>query len=128
MLDAKTLEWLDWRKITCNRCGTKMCCLPRQGTFTGECDHFRVKAQGMENGVLREDFQDAAEFEARVAAYLAGHGVEDVPMRPWDGIFCPNPPFMGKDCIKWCLLRDARLAVEREMLAEGRGTGRSVKS
>lgn len=121
MLDANTLKWLEQREITCNRCGARICCLPRQGKFTGECDHFKVKAQGMENGVLREDFQDAAEFEARVAVYLAGHGVEDVPCAHGMIFFCPNPPFMGKDCTKWCLLRDARLAVEREMIAEGKG-------
>lgn len=118
MLDANALQWLEQRKITCNRCGVKLCILPRQGTFTGECAHFRVKATGMERGVLIEDFQDAAEFEARVAACLAvrsgipcAHGI----------IRCPKPPFMGKDCTKWCLLRDARLAVEQEMLAEGKG-------
>ena len=61
MLDANALQWLEQRKITCNRCGVKLCILPRQGTFT------------------------------------------------------------GNDCVKWCRLRDARLAVEREMLAEGKG-------
>ena len=128
MLDAKTLQWLEHRKITCNRCGMKLCILPRQGTFTGECARFRVKATGMERGVLIEDFQDAAEFEARVAVYLTGHDVEDVPCAHGMVFFCPKPPFMGKDCTKWCLLRDARLAVEQEMLAEGKGPGRSVKS
>lgn len=60
-------------------------------------------------------YMDSAEFEARVAQKLLTLDCEDVPCGHGMTVFCPNPPFKNKDCGAWCLLREARLQVEKEM-------------
>lgn len=60
-------------------------------------------------------YEDAAKFEALVAKELTALDYEDVPCAHGMGFFCPKPPFAGKDCTRWCLLREARLKVERMM-------------
>lgn len=61
------------------------------------------------------NYEDAAKFEALVAKELTALDYEDVPCAHGMGFFCPKPPFAGKDCARWCLLREARLKVERMM-------------
>ena len=41
------------------------------------------------------DFQDAAEFEANVAAKLTRLDAEDIPCANSMMMFCPRPPFRG---------------------------------
>ncbi len=70
---------------------------------------------GMKTTNKIQELQDALEFEARVAQKLLTLDCEDVPCGHGMTIFCPNPPFKNKDCGAWCLLREARLQVEKEM-------------
>lgn len=60
---------------------------------------------------------DAAEFEIKCREYLWGKDVEDAPCAHGCRIFCPAPKAIVKkgDCLKWCMLREARLKVESEM-------------
>lgn len=69
MLDNNTLQWLEDRKCTCNRCGVLNKCVlgDSKGHVYGECYWFEIKAQGTKSGVLKEDFRDAAMFETKVA-------------------------------------------------------------
>lgn len=118
MLDANTLEWLERRKITCNRCGVKRCALSCRGKVYGDCYWFEVKSQGTKTGRLKEDFSDAAEFEKRVAEKLKDHAWLCFVEGAYDGLYFP--------CRKvpdYYVLRAARLAVEAEMIAEGKGPG-----
>lgn len=62
-----------------------------------------------------EAWRDAAEFEATVASKLTRLDAEDLPCANSMGIFCPRPPFRGRNCGPWCILRMARLDVEAEM-------------
>ena len=75
----------------------------------------------------RDRLQDAAEFEARVAAKQATAICGQCDKFNSSGKGCPLAIFTrpGLDA---CRLKHARLAVEQEMLAGGKGTGRSVKS
>lgn len=61
------------------------------------------------------DFKDVAEFEATVAVKLTRLDGEDLPCANSMHIFCPRPPFRGRNCGPWCLLRMARLDAEEEM-------------
>lgn len=68
-----------------------------------------------ESKVCVGDYEDSAKFEALVAKELTAFDYEDVPCAHGMGFFCPKPPFAGKDCTRWCLLREARLKAERMM-------------
>lgn len=61
------------------------------------------------------DYKDTATFEAMVADKLARMDCEDVPCAHGMKLFCPKPPFAGRNCTRWCLLRMARLEAEMEM-------------
>lgn len=67
---------------------------------------------------MDKDLQDAIEFEQRVAQYLAEDINGSVPCDHGMMSLCPHPPFNRKDCLAWCRLRNARLAVEQEMDGE----------
>ena len=117
MLDKNTLQWLEDRKRKNFFCrtycgyahdmgGEEICCM----FPADECPHDYV------------DAKDNKEFEHRVKEYLREHDdVEDTPCAHGMRIFCPakhmGAPFLG--CAKWCMLREARLHVEREMENEG---------
>ena len=60
------------------------------------------------------ELEDADEFAARVAVKLAES--EDCHIKDDCALF-------GEMCA-WCKLKDARLTVEREMIAEGKGPGK----
>lgn len=126
MLDANTLEWLERRKITCNRCGVKRCALSCRGKVYGECYWFEVKAQGIKTGRLQEDYRAAAEFEARVASKVARFfDIETCKMCIYQEDGCGKVKDKDgrrrKRLNAWCVLKRQRLAVEREMIAEGKG-------
>ena len=61
------------------------------------------------------DFKDVAEFEATVAVKLTLLDSEDVPCANSMSMFCPRPPFRGRNCGTWCLMRMARIDAEEEM-------------
>ena len=61
------------------------------------------------------DFKDAAEFEATVASKLTRLDAEDLPCANSMMMFCPRPPFRGRNCGPWCLMRMARIDAEGEM-------------
>ena len=61
------------------------------------------------------NFQDAAEFEATVASKLTRLDAEDLPCANSMMMFCPRPPFRGRNCGPWCLMRMARIDAEEEM-------------
>lgn len=69
-----------------------------------------------------EDYRDAAEFEARVAEKMATvicGECEDLDKKN----VCPLTIYQAHG-IEACRLKHARLTVEREMIAEGKGPGR----
>lgn len=128
-LSEQEREWLERRKNLCNRCvkaawrrtGEK------HGYNTERCRFWELKAPNQRStGNLDEDFQDAAEFEARVAEKLAkprselrshcsryettddGHLVRKTACPPHHDIDnCPS--------VAACSLYHARLAAEAEM-------------
>ena len=136
MLDEKTLEWLERRKIgMCCRCENYADCQwipqPRGHFQTAQCWRFK-SADGY--CIDKSDYMDAAEFEKRVAAKLTElwmltelwilsggkpqcqHNVCIAPMLHQQLSSCD-----AEKICAWCILKDARLAVEREMIAEERG-------
>ena len=83
---------------------------------------YHITSQGRESikrhfgwGRIREDYKDAAEFEARVAALLTDACCLDYCLVPEDedAEFC-SPSQRGLKC-KWCRMMWARLVAEEEM-------------
>lgn len=110
-LTEQEREWLERRKNICARCSTSYRGRPYFcGRWRdGKCIDFDPKSCIDEN----VDFEDAAEFEARVAQRL----VQNISWPCYAGL-CPG----GKDmdwqiCPKeeWCHMKYARIAVEQEM-------------
>ena len=62
-----------------------------------------------------EAWLDAVEFEATVASKLTRLDAEDLPCANSMMMFCPRPPFRGRNCGPWCLMRMARIDAEEEM-------------
>lgn len=128
-LSEQEREWLERRKILCNRCVKAAWCRTgeKHGYNTERCRFWELKAPNQRStGNLDEDFQDAAEFEARVAEKLAkprselrphcshyettddGHLVRKTACPPHHDIDnCPS--------VAACSLYHARLAAEAEM-------------
>lgn len=82
-------------------------------------------------GYVSEDYHDAAEFEARVAVKMAEPWILSggKPQCPRNGCIVPMQrqklkPRDAERICAWCVIKDARLAVEREMIAEGKGPER----
>lgn len=120
MLDEKTLEWLERRKNLCTHCGVKKCVFTlSQRQVFGWCDLFEVKAPGTKTGRLCEDFRDAAEFEARVARKLCDPFWNYVVAEQYFELALPYRRLPAA-----FVLKTARLEVEAEMIAEGKGPGR----
>ena len=128
-LSEKEKDWLEWRKNLCNRCAKAAWCRTgeKHGYNTERCRFWEIKVpnQGF-IGRFDEDFQDAAEFEARVAEKLAkprselrphcsryettddGHLVRKTACPPHHDIDnCPG--------VAMCSLYHARIAAEAEM-------------
>lgn len=125
MLDENTLEWLERRKIgMCCRCENYADCQwipqPRGHFQTAQCWLFK-SSDGY--CIDKNDYIDAAEFEARVAAKQAKDICGQCDKFNSMEAGCPLAIFTrpGLDA---CRLKHARLAVEREMIAEGKGPGR----
>ena len=119
MLDSNTIEWLERRKNLCTHCGVKKCVstLSQRQVF-GWCDLFEVKAPGTKTGRLREDFCDAAEFEARVAKKLCDPFWNYVVTERYFELALPYRRLPAAVSMK-----AARLEVEADMVREGKGPG-----
>lgn len=137
MLDESTLQWLK-KSSACRFChpGEECTGAPVSAESVGwagyayphsECIHCRYFPQPL------GDFRDAAEFEARVAAKMAEPWILSggKPHCPHNGCIVPllrqklKPRDAERICA-WCKLKDARLAVEAEMIAEGKGPWRKA--
>lgn len=64
--------------------------------------------------VEHSGYRDAAEFEARVAVYLAKSPCLTCPDNKQGGC-CTRKMARGRDVVEACRLKHARLAVEQEM-------------
>lgn len=100
MLDANTLQWLEDRDAL----------------------QFMLDQYTLPDGEVSfdDDIRDAAEFEERVANYNPCLSCVDHPKN------CPRELSDGDslgDEIVACRIKHARLAVERQMLREGKGQG-----
>lgn len=124
MLDANTMQWLERRKIgMCCRCENYADCQwipqPRGHFQTAQCWRFK-SSDGY--CIDKNDYMDAAEFEARVAVKLATvicAGCEDFNKKN----VCPLAIYQARGIYE-CRMKHARLAVEREMIAEGKVPGK----
>ena len=104
MLDANTLQWLEDRDAL----------------------QFMFDQYTLPDGEVSfdDDIRDAAEFEERVANYNPCLSCVDHPKN------CPRELSDGDslgDEIVACRMKHARLAVEAEMIAEGKGPGKREK-
>ena len=74
-------------------------------------------AEWCKNDAGNQDWKDAAEFEARVAIYLAKSPCLTCPDNPRN---CPrnNSPDKGRPFFEACRMKHARIAVEQEMERE----------
>ena len=123
MLDANTMQWLERRKIgMCCRCENYADCQwipqPRGHFQTAQCWRFK-SSDGY--CIDKNDYMDAAEFEARVAVKLATvicAGCEAFNKKD----VCPLAIYQATGIYE-CRMKHARLAVEAEMIAEGKGPG-----
>ena len=131
MLDEKTIEWLKKRKNLCTRCYKRDWCRTgaKHNFNTMKCRFFEMSAPGSIIGSISEDYRDAAEFEARVASKVARFfDIETCKMCIYQEDGCGKVKDKDgrrrKRLNEWCVLKRQRLAVEREMIAEGKGPGR----
>jgi len=115
MLDAKTLQWLENRDAL----------------------QFMFDQYTLPDGEVSfdDDFSDAAEFEARVAEKLAMGNVchncalpreRDCPLKHWPYSTYRKPA--TREEVAACRMKKVRLAVEQEMIAEGKGPGRTEEA
>lgn len=108
-LSEKEKDWLEWRKNLCNRCAKAAWCRTgeKHGYNTERCRFWEIKVpnQGF-IGRFDEDFQDAAEFEARVQKWLMYQYEKAYQCKEVSDGFLPD---------RGTMLMFARLAVEAEM-------------
>lgn len=120
MLDDKTIFWLGRRKRDIKN---------KFGYFCRHCGQYKHQFVEWCNDeyycpicTRKYDYMDAAEFEARVAEKLATvicAGCEDFNKKN----VCPLTIYQARGICE-CRMKHARLAVERAMIAEGKGQGR----
>ena len=130
-LSEQEREWLERRKIPCNRCGfQKRCSWKSENIPCEKWGLFQIKARGTKSGDVEHKCRDAAEFEARVAEKLAIDRANGKHLRPkgcsWyettEGghlvrkTACP-PHHDIDNCpgVAMCSLYHARLASEADM-------------
>lgn len=111
-LSEQEREWLERRKILCNRCVKAAWCRTgeKHGYNTERCRFWELKAPNQRStGNLDEDFQDAAEFEARVQKWLMYQYEKAYQCKEVSDGFLPD---------RGTMLMFARLAAEAEMEIE----------
>lgn len=113
MLTEQEKKLLEQSKNLCSRCEWNQYDNPcirygRRG-LSGKCPGFEPRDH-------KSDFEDAAEFEARVALWLVHNGrLFEEPCSYQRKCKCPHIPHKKGYCNRWCKLMTARLAVEQEM-------------
>lgn len=106
-LTEQEKEWLETRKNLCGRCRKRKYCRTgnRHGFNTEICRHWELAA--------RDDYKDAARFEALVARELTN------PMGDYMPLCTPEDcDFRKRHNCRECRLMHARIAVESEMEKE----------
>lgn len=106
MLTKQERKWLEYRKFRCSRC------VHYEGSGVGGICFWCADREKFETNayILVSDYRDAAEFEARVAARLAGAWAIGEDM-----CFNNHCQLFDKDRCTACYLKNARIAVEEEM-------------
>lgn len=110
MLTKAEKAWLERRKSPCLHCSNheKACC--------GYVLPPGASCEWIDLDIDEPDYKDAAEFEARVALWLADKGrLFEEPCSYQRKCRCPHLPFKRGYCNRWCKLMTARLVVEKEM-------------
>lgn len=119
MLTDKDREWLEKRAVeSCDTCKTprRLCALCCRHQKYGAALRDWFSLSGLKLFVFTDEYRDAAEFEARVAATIA-RGEFYRPCHSVDIEKCAYP-VEGNCCV--CHIKYARLAVEAEMEQEGK--------
>ena len=115
-LTEQEREWLERRKNLCGRCGRRKYCRTgnRHGFNTEICRHWELTAPNVSRwGSYRNDYEDAARFDALVSRELTNPVGEYMPLcTPED---CD---FRKRHNCRECRLMHARIAVESEMEKE----------
>lgn len=107
MLTEKERKWLEFRKNVCFRCKKRrQTCSPVLREICQKAG-YPIRDLAM---VIPPDYRDAAEFEARVTARLAGAWAIGEDM-----CFNNHCQLFDKDRCTACYLKNARIAVEEEM-------------
>ena len=123
MLDEKTLEWLELRKNLCTHCGRREWCrIGNKHKFnTAKCRFWEPFAWQVSDQICIEDFRDAAKFEARVAKKLCDPFWNYAVAKRYFELALPYRRLPAD-----FVLKHARLEVEAEMIAEGKGPWRKA--
>lgn len=111
MLTDAEKEWLETRKNLCGRCGRHKYCRVgnRHGFNTESCRHWELTAPNVSRwGSYRDDYKDAARFEALVARELTS------PVGDYMPLCFPEDCDFHASC-RECRLMHARIAVEAEL-------------
>lgn len=125
MLDEKTLEWLERRKNLCTHCGRREWCRTgnKHNYNTDQCRFWEPFAWQISDHITIHDFRDVAEFEARVAKKLCDPFWNFAIAEQYFQLALPYRRLPAA-----FVLKHARLEVEAEMIAEGKGpSGRMGK-
>lgn len=107
MLTEKEKRWLEFRKNVCFRCKKRRQTCSLQ--LRDDCLKVGYPIRDLAM-MFQPDYADAAEFEARVAARLAGAWAIGEDM-----CFNNHCQLFDKDRCTACYLKNARIAVEEEM-------------
>lgn len=117
-LTEQEKAWLETRKNLCWRCGRHDYCRVgnRHGFNTESCRHWELTAPNAPKwGSYRDDYKDAARFEALVARELT------TPVGDYMPICIPEDcDFRKRHNCRECRLMHARIAVEDYMEQEMR--------
>lgn len=111
MLTTNDYRWLEGRKVMCPRCDHYRDHIGgRSACYRGmKAEWLQAECRFFCRSDLLCDFEDVAEFEARVAARIA----QDAHNCALDEMLCQHRE--GDKPQGWYVLRDARLAAEEEM-------------
>lgn len=120
MLTEAEIEWLERRKNLCLRCYRSTFCRAgkRHSLNADTCRFWEINVSF---GALKENFRDAAEFEARVAEKLSALVNDAPPPDLWPQcISCNAFKNDELDACMACVMKEARIAVEAEIDDENR--------
>lgn len=124
MLDKATLEWWEDRDL-CVKCEGFFHCMYRKSPYGLNVRFCRLYTP---EWLPKTDYLDALEFEARVAEYLSHGSVYPISEctlgRDLEaGLHDCRPYIEHKRRCAECRLKSARIAIENQMIREGKGPG-----